>query len=261
MSLTTKVRRAYWNRVLRKRDEVTFTFDGDLQLSSPPNNVSTRNTFVRGYKDPRVFRWMKAFLRPGMNALDVGANVGTYALFIAKRIGPSGKLIAVEPDPTNLRYLRQNVEANKLSQVAIEAAAAGAEAGTVDLLIHPTNRGEHRVAKDPDCDGTRVSVPLVRLDDLVSQHGMGKVDFIKIDIEGFEYWALRGLEETLRTQQPILVIEHSGEATTNYGVSTDDAKELLLAAGYKPFVLVSRRLRPYDFKEQFADVFWSKTPL
>jgi FkbM family methyltransferase len=243
---------------MSKRDEVRITFDGGLVLHSPTKNASTRLTFIHGLKEPRSFKWMDRFLEPGMNVIDVGGNVGTYALYIAKRVGPSGRVISLEPTSTNLAYLKRNAEANGFSQIILEGVAAGAEPGEVRINLSETNFGAHRVAVDSDDSGAYEMAPMVRLDDLVERHALEHVDFIKIDVEGFEHQVLLGAQETLRTRDPVLLIEHLKSGEDRYQVSRASTAELLGSFGYHPYCLRRQGIEPYDWSTSRGDTLWSR---
>jgi FkbM family methyltransferase len=136
----------------------------------------------------------------GNVVVDVGANIGYYALLFEKRIGPGGRIIAFEPEPDNLVELRVNVERNGLRNVDIRPCAVGASAGVVNFT-----RGINGGVLDGSAGATgcEVQVPMTRLDDALS----GTVDLIKIDVEGYEEEVLRGALETIKQGRPRLFVE------------------------------------------------------
>jgi FkbM family methyltransferase len=261
LRIIRKVRSLYWDRALRNRAVVALTYDCNIRFESPTNNVSTRLTYVNGYKDKAVFEWMHRLLRPGMNVLDVGANVGTYALYMAKRVGPSGRVLAIEPSSTNLLYLRRNVGLNGFAQILVEGVAAGPEAGTARIQLSQKNLGGNRVALNEEVLSHEESVPMMRLDDLVAKHSLNSVDFIKIDVEGYEHQVLLGLLESLEKFDPILLIEHSVASALKYEVPIEDTASLLQSYGFKAYGLSGRAFQPYDWSRAHGDAFWSRNAL
>lgn len=138
----------------------------------------------------------------GMRAVDVGANLGYYALLLARATGTDGRIDCFEPEPDNLRTLRINVKENGLAQVCIHPVAVGSEDGLVRLAL-----GLNGVVT---AEGT-IEVPLCRLDTVIE----APLDLLKIDIEGYEGHALRGAEALLRSLRPNLFVElHPGLLTT-----------------------------------------------
>jgi FkbM family methyltransferase len=139
---------------------------------------------------------VRGLLAPGMRVADVGANIGYYLLLIESAIGPTGHVTCFEPEPANVGELRRNVEANGLGNVAVAAAAAGAEDGTAAL-----RSGINGAIVDSG--GADHLVPLVRLDSALGS----PVDFLKIDVEGYEGHVLAGSRRILAEQRPILFLE------------------------------------------------------
>jgi FkbM family methyltransferase len=142
---------------------------------------------------------------PGDLVIDAGAHAGAYALRLARLVGPTGQVIAVEPHPEHARCLRRSVAANDLAQhVRIVDAAAGARRGTAWLRQPPEGSSSaHAFLTDAEPPGDARRVNVMALDDL----GLDRVSFIKIDVEGAESLVLRGAERTLRSSRPVLLVE------------------------------------------------------
>jgi FkbM family methyltransferase len=144
---------------------------------------------------------VRRLLRPGMRAVDVGANIGYYLLLIESAVGPGGAVACFEPEPENLRELERNVEANRLQNVRVVAAAVGDGEGRIAM------RTGINAAVAADCGSGDFTVPLTRLDAALE----GPVDFVKIDVEGYEGHVLAGARRLLREHRPILFVEiHPG---------------------------------------------------
>jgi len=132
---------------------------------------------------------------PGMIALDVGANIGLHTLGLAERVGPGGRVHAIEPDPDNFRLLVHGVKHARVENVRLHQLAASDRKGTLTLYVSAANRGDHRTA--PAAEERRsFTLSAVSLDELLA--GEPRVDFVKIDVQGAEVQVLRGLRETLR---------------------------------------------------------------
>jgi FkbM family methyltransferase len=136
-------------------------------------------------------------LAPGMRVADVGANIGYYMLLAASRVGSTGRVACFEPEPDNLVELERNVRVNHLENVEVFPVAVGAEDGTASL-----NPGMNGTVA---ADGV-ISVPLRRLDSVLD-----RIDFLKVDVEGYEGHVLAGARELLATHRPTLFVEiHPG---------------------------------------------------
>jgi FkbM family methyltransferase len=128
-------------------------------------------------------------LKPGDVFVDVGANSGIFTSFAAKRVGPTGRVVAIEPMPALIERLRFNVAANGFANVAIFATAVGEETGLATLHIHPNNRGQSgMIPLSPR--SMPLQVPVSTLASIVRSAELDRIDALKIDIEGFEDRAL-----------------------------------------------------------------------
>ncbi len=150
-------------------------------------------------------------LKPGMIAIDVGANFGYYSLLMADLVGPEGRVVAVEPNPHVAPKLRASVALNGFSERTriIEAAAGAADEGSVHLyatLSEPKNATVVRddFTADPQI-ATISNVPLWTAEAV--EREFGRVDFLKIDAEGAEEDIIMGLRPILAKHSPDLVLE------------------------------------------------------
>jgi FkbM family methyltransferase len=135
------------------------------------------------------------FLRRHVGAggifVDLGANVGTYALALARDVGPDGKVIAIEPHPVTHARLAFNIQASGYAQVRLVAAAAGPTDGELMIETDGDNLGaSHIVTGTPT--GKAYKVPSLRLQRILDEAGATRVDALKIDVEGFEDRVLIG---------------------------------------------------------------------
>ncbi|MDP3076250.1 FkbM family methyltransferase [Bradyrhizobium sp.] len=135
--------------------------------------------------------FLRAHSPKGGVFVDVGANVGTYALALARHVGALGKVIAIEPHPVTLARLKFNREASGAVQVTLVAAAAGPADGELLIETDGDNLGaSHIVTGQPA--GNAFRVPALRLQRILEEAGVSQVDALKIDIEGFEDRVLTG---------------------------------------------------------------------
>lgn len=165
-------------------------------------------------------------LPPEAVFVDVGANIGTQTVY-AMLLGPFARAVAIEPEPRNLELLAMNVAINKLAtRVDLEGKAAGENAGTEWLYLHPRNKGNHTLGKAPSRDGLeRLEVPVDRLDAILADHAVEPeaVGLIWIDAEGSEPDVIAGLGRYLDAAPP-LVLEYApgryGEAARTHLLAT-----------------------------------------
>ena len=153
--------------------------------------------------------FLRAHTPAGGVFVDVGANVGTYAMVLARHVGTSGKVIAVEPHPVTHARLAFNRTASGFTQVDLVAAAAGPTDGELMIETDGENLGaSHIVSGKPA--GHAIRVPSLRLERILGDAGVTKVDALKIDVEGFEDRVLTGFfKQAPQSLWPrAVVIEH-----------------------------------------------------
>ena len=135
--------------------------------------------------------FLRAHTPAGGVFVDVGANVGTYALALARQVGERGKVIAIEPHPVTHARLKFNRAASGHTQVTLVAAAAGPSDGELLIETDGDNLGaSHIVTGQPA--GNAIRVPSLRLQRILAEAGVSHVDALKIDVEGFEDRVLTG---------------------------------------------------------------------
>ena len=135
--------------------------------------------------------FLRRYIVAGGTFVDLGANVGTYALALARDVGANGKVIAIEPHPVTHARLAFNAQASRYPQVRLVAAAAGPTDGELMIETDGDNLGaSHIVTGTPT--GKAFKVPSLRLQRILEEAGASKVDALKIDVEGFEDRVLTG---------------------------------------------------------------------
>jgi FkbM family methyltransferase len=141
--------------------------------------------------------------------LDIGANIGMTALALS-RICPHGQIVAMEPVPRTFRYLRQNVSKSGARNVQIFNCALGSSEGSALMQGHSSNFACSFVAdnyKIPAKDHFSQRVPVKRLDDMFPDLPLDRVDFMKVDVEGFELEVFAGARDILNAYRPVVFLE------------------------------------------------------
>jgi len=182
-------------------------------------------------------RALQAVLRPGMTYLDVGANIGYFVALAASAVGPGGRVVAVEPDPYNFGLLSRTVRFNRWNHVTLLNMAAGPEKGTARLFKSGANLGDHRLYADGESNGrAAVEVPVGPLDAEFAARQLPPPDVVKIDIQGFEELAFRGMGALLAGDRPMTVLsEFWPLGITNAGGDPAAYLERFRAAGFACF--------------------------
>jgi FkbM family methyltransferase len=197
--------------------------------------------YVCGTFEPNEFSFLHGFLKPGMVFVDVGANDGYYSLFAARRVGPAGKVVAVEPSTRERINLRRNLQRNHLDNVHVVPAALGATPGDADLrLAQGAHSGHNTLGKFAHDDVMAAHLERVTvntLDRVANELGLERMDFVKIDVEGAEANVVAGARTVLKTMRPVMLLEINDGALRAQGTGSDELLDML-RGGYGYEILV-----------------------
>lgn len=178
----------------------------------------------------------KHHLRPGMNVVDVGANIGYYTLLAAKAVGEAGKVFSVEPSATNVRLLLASCEANGFGNVEVYMAGASDAVGIARLNPSFSTGSTSKVAPRIEELFSYDITPVYPLDRLLPREV--SVDVIKIDIDGSEMLAMKGASEMLARSRPVIFSEFAPSFLRTYsGVTGEEYLRHFLDLGYAVSVL------------------------
>jgi FkbM family methyltransferase len=246
-------RRALWTafRNRRIRRPVTVTWYEGLRVRLFLGNDLSRCIYVPGSFEPNEFVLLSRVLEPGMVFVDGGANDGLYSLFAARRVGSTGRVLAVEPSSREYERLLDNLRLNGIENTTAARAALGASRDTVELAIAPEgHEGQNTVG--PSVANANLetagheTVEMTTLDDLVLRHGLDRVDVIKLDIEGGEAGALEGARTVLERDRPLLLVEAEDERLASQGRTKAELLDAIAGLGYVLYVFdeTTAQLRP-----------------
>lgn len=169
-------------------------------------------------------------IHEGMTVIDMGANIGYYTVMFAHLVGPSGKVIAFEPDEQNGEVLKKNIIANKFRNVSYVNKALSDRTGFVKLYISEENRGDNRIY-DTKEGREWIEVEMISLDDYLPKET--KVDLIKIDVQGVEALILNGMEKSIsRSDKMIIFTEFWPDGIRKTGESPEEFLKKLVGFGF-----------------------------
>lgn len=192
--LSRETRHRLRKRIRRKhRGPYDITVEGLNFRAYPAENYCDRVLFgARSLPEADERRLLMPLIRPDIRFVDVGANVGTYSLWVAGLAGPSAQILALEPDPRTYAKLRFNIEANRSTAVIALNLGAGDHRGVIPLYFDGGgNAGQSSMlAAGAGGAATSQDVAVETLPAILAAAGFTGVDLLKIDIEGFEDRAL-----------------------------------------------------------------------
>jgi len=186
---------------------------------------------TEGIYEPRVTELVQREVEAGDVVLDIGAHVGYYTLIFAQLVGGRGRVFAFEPEPKNFALLESNVRVNGYHNVTLIRKAVSDKTRKVRLCLSEDNSGDNRIYDS--LDGRRsVEVETLSLDDYFAGY-QGRIDFIKMDIQGAEPAALRGMAGLLAKNAEVkLITEFWPLGLKLSGVEPETYLRLLVDRGF-----------------------------
>jgi len=188
-------------------------------------------------------------LGPGGTLLDIGANHGSYTLLAGRRVGPTGRVVAFEPQPFLARLVRQSLESNGMRHGTVHELALGEQAGSATFFIPAAGSGSGGLHAAFSARGQheRLEVRVARLDELLPEPLPRENSLVKLDCEGGELGALRGGRRALSALPPVL-LELNSQAASAAGYSLAELRDELRVIGYRHFAELSSpsRLEPLE---------------
>ncbi len=233
------VRQALWRWYSLSSQPGTFSLNwyGGIRMLAYPQDEACRSLFLTGSFEPNEFRYLKQVLRPGMTFVDAGAHFGLYTLFASQMVGDGGLVLAIEPSSREFERLERNLQMNAVRNVRLRRAALSDRRSQARLIVAEMPHSGHNTLGSFAYETTRPLgeeiVATVRLDEIIREEGLSRVDVIKMDLEGSEYAALEGGYQVLERFHPILLVELFDGSLQHQGRRSSEVWNVLERCGYE----------------------------
>jgi FkbM family methyltransferase len=199
-----------------------------------PNTGAAAQIYYRRFSDETTVRFLEAHVRQGDTVIDVGAHIGEYSLIAARLTGPSGRVVAVEPQLECADVIEKNFAANHVGWARVWRCALDSRNAKVQFYIDPQSRGGCIIRGTNPTPG--VTVDSLTLVELLRRVQVEMPHLIKLDAAGNEFAIVRSAEELFRRDNaPVLIAKFYDRESmrSRYGEETGDLRELLIAWGYR----------------------------
>jgi FkbM family methyltransferase len=252
-------KQSFWERIVdpyfawHSHEFVAPTRFGS-KVAGNTKDVIQQYIYYFGVFEPNLTNWIRQRLSPGDTFIDVGANIGYFALLASKLVGPSGKVVAVEASPTTFGDLMRNLERNRATNVRAVNVAASDQRGTVKLFRGP----EHNIGMTglfEEQEGIKMEfecmIEAAPLAEILHADELRQTRLIKVDVEGAEWAVVGGMAPIFESRRPDLeiIIEIHPELLEVQGKRVGDLMDQFQRAGFYPYqlakdFLISSHVRP-----------------
>lgn len=223
-----------------------------IQVGPATLHLDLSDPVVSGALTLRVFEpselaFFQKYCRGNMTLVDIGANVGLYSALALHQLDANGRIVAFEPHPQTFAFLQKNIAANQTApttcpRVDAMNMAAAPESGPQELRLNPENRGDNRLYQGTYQgkleEWETLPIEGRPVDDVLAELGISEVNFVKIDIQGYEQKAISGFQKTLScSQKVILMSEFWPKGLAEAGGSATEYLQMLKDVGFTLYEL------------------------
>lgn len=232
------------------KDRIVSVNGYDFQIMPHDKGISAELLMFHVH-EPLTTKLILQSLKKGMICIDIGSNIGYYAILESRVVGEEGKVIAIEPSPANFTYLKKNIDLQTISNIESYNIALSNNSGYINFLVdHKSNLSRVVENIETSSGGEIIKVPAETLDSFLQNKSIGRLDFLRMDVEGHEFEIFQGMHETIRKFKPLIIMEFHKSV-----LGKEKAKKLLYEIkndGYKLHYYVDRALdEPIMAKEEF----------
>lgn len=224
----------YWNKIhgaMIRRSADTYA-ENILGHRMYLDAADSLQLSINGVYEKFEGDFLMGLIKDGDVIVDVGANIGYYTLQFARKVGPKGHVFAFEPDPENFATLSKNIKLNGYQNVTLVQKAVSDKTQKLKLYYSEDHKGDHRTYASED-NRRSFEIEAISLDDYFATNPTS-INLIKMDIQGFEYYALKGMVSVFANHPNlILASEFWPYGLKQAGADPKALLELLISSGFK----------------------------
>ncbi|MCX6720720.1 MAG: FkbM family methyltransferase [Candidatus Staskawiczbacteria bacterium] len=245
------LRKGYYILFHPKDNVLKVDFFGVLNkfFVKSPDELRIIESVVGDEGEKKVLNSLCSLLNAGDVVYDIGANIGIFSIILAKKVGPSGKIIAFEPEKESLVKLKDNIGLNNLTNIEIVGKALGETTSSGKLYISGTT-GNFSLVNIYDKTVKSEDIEIVNGDDFVVQNGLPIPKAIKVDVEGYEYSVINGLKKTLTNPECKIICCEVHVGLFPQGITEGKVIELIKSFGFGKIDTFKRGFSAYHIIAQ-----------
>lgn len=203
-------------------------------------------TFLGDY-EPEEKKVFSVLVKKGNTVLDIGANVGLHSLYFSELVGREGRVFSFEPVQQNYDQIVRNMKLNGITNI-IPIHKGLSDVSTKINIAAPSNSNNPGAFNLFDTKEPTETVEVITGDFFIESENIKQVDFIKMDIEGYEYFAIKGLAKTLATFKSTVVFEFDSNYHAKTGAGEEDIFELFLKLNYRLYYIEDNGLSEFKYQ-------------
>jgi len=232
----------HYQSLYNKNTFFEHKLDHDLKMNLYKDSILSKIIYD-GFEQEEL-NFVKSILKSGDVFIDIGANVGLFSLVASLCVGKKGQVIAFEPAPTTFNRLLENQKLNNIKNIDARNIGLSDELG--ELLFYISDTGfDAWNSFAPSADNKlqkQIAVSVSNLDHELQHVDKATIKLVKIDVEGWEKYVLRGGENFFKNFSPIVMVEFTDENTFNAGYSVHEIYDIMVLYGYDWYTLKDCKL-------------------
>lgn len=219
---------------VKGNESFVHQLNDEIKINLYKDSILCKYIFISFEEAEIIF--LNKFLKPGNVFFDVGANIGLFSLHASKRIGTEGRVCSFEPSPETYKRLKKNFEVNDINNAVAENVGLSEKKDI--LKFNVSNSGYdawNSFANLSDVgEFNCIDVPVISLDEYIIREKISKINLIKIDVEGWELFVLKGATNLLSSDDaPVLMIEFTETNTFSAGYYCGELFDYMKSFGYE----------------------------
>lgn len=193
-------------RIIKARSKDRFVLkdiQGSMMYLDKMDSGISKELALDRIREVESTKTIKKIIKEGDVVVDIGANIGYYLLMESKIVGKNGKIYGIEPVPSNVKIIEKNVKANNYKNIEIFQMAIGDKNGKTKINISRKSNW-HSILYSDEIEATySIDVDIITLDEFLKKKE--HPDFVRMDVEGYEYNIISGMRKTLKSKRPLKI--------------------------------------------------------
>ena len=240
-----------WLDNFAAQNSFVFQFDEDIKIYLYKDSILSRYIYDGFEKDEIEF--LKNNLQPGDVFVDIGSNVGLFSLLASKIVGSKGLVYSFEPTPQTFMRFQKNIALNGFTNIKAKNMGLSDKKGKLDLQVSENGFDAWNTfaKKENERFQHKTSVEVSTIDNEFTEIDKSRISFVKIDVEGWEKFVLKGGTSFFQNYSPVVMVEFTETNTFDAGYFVQEIYDIMVEFGYRWFRNKNGQLIPEEKKLRY----------